>query len=150
MYRTGPVHRRRLRIQIVLPVRFQVLGWERRILSGSSPVLHGREPLRFPSLDELLTTKCIRKNGEIHNQKVARGIFLISSFNLYASFALLGVVRFTHSTVSIGAAWIAKYVAGNRQHTCVHRCITSTRHSRAPTRSSSLFPSAESHIALFK
>jgi hypothetical protein len=88
----------------VLPVWFQVRGWEKRSLSGSSPVLHGREPLRRLSLDEQLAAKCIRNNGEIHNQKVARGIFLISSFNLYASFALLGVVRFIQSTVSIGAA----------------------------------------------
>lgn len=66
--------------------------------------------------------------------------FLVSSFNLYAFFALLGVVRFIQTTVSIGAAWIAKHVAGNRHHTCVYRCITSTRHSRAPSRTSLTVP----------
>jgi hypothetical protein len=35
--------RARLRIHFELPVRFESLGWEKRSLSGSSPVLHGQE-----------------------------------------------------------------------------------------------------------
>ncbi len=101
---TGPVHRHRLRIQIgaARQVSGAGLGKENfiRFFACSSRA----DPLRCPGLDEILTTKCIRKNEEIHSQNGARGIFLISSFNLYASFALLGVVRFTQSTVSIGAA----------------------------------------------
>jgi hypothetical protein len=69
--RTLAIHRHRPRIQIVLPVRFQVLGWEKRSLSGSSPVLHGPDPLRCLSLEEQLATKCIRKSGEIHSQNGA-------------------------------------------------------------------------------
>jgi hypothetical protein len=41
--------RARFRIHVELPVRFQALGWEKRSLSGSSPVLHGQEPRRCRS-----------------------------------------------------------------------------------------------------
>jgi hypothetical protein len=33
----------RPRIHVELPVRLQALGWEKRILSGSSPALHGQD-----------------------------------------------------------------------------------------------------------
>jgi hypothetical protein len=39
--------RARLQIHVELPVRFQALCWEKRSLSGSSPVLHGQKPRCF-------------------------------------------------------------------------------------------------------
>jgi hypothetical protein len=83
---------------------FEVLGWKREFYQVLRLFFTGRTLGRCQGLGEQAAPKSIRKNAQNHNQKVAQGIFLISSFNLYAPFALLNVVRFNQTTVSTRAA----------------------------------------------
>jgi hypothetical protein len=88
------------------PPGFRCWAGKREVYQVLRLFFTGPDPLPGPSLNDQLAAKCNRKNEEIHNQNGGQGIFLISSFNLYASFALLGIVRFTQTTVSSSAAWL--------------------------------------------
>jgi hypothetical protein len=110
----------RLRIHFELPVKFQALGWEKRSLSGSSPALHGQEPRRCWSF-VVRRRQIQQRDCPLRLKNRGLEIFLVSSFNLYALFALLVIARLTQSTAPITTTRLPAVVAGNPNLSCAHR-----------------------------
>jgi hypothetical protein len=99
----------------------QALGWEKRSLSGSSPALHWQAPQHRHKSHSRSATKFNKQNSPIQLQIRASEIFFVSSFNLYASFALLVIARLTQSTAPFTTTRLPALVAGSPNLNRAHR-----------------------------
>jgi hypothetical protein len=66
-----------------------------------------------------------QRNCTMLPQNRSLEIFLVSSFNLYASFALLVIVRLTQTTAPITTTRLSAFVAGSQSLKCAHRAADS-------------------------